>query len=92
MSGFAKLLSPKSKLWIVALLVGALHIPMRTTNYRAVSIVAYSTYTELCDARHDFAKSMHEDSKNIYSIFFSIIRESKLDVSLISPNLKPTLF
>ena len=35
---------------------------------------------------------MHENSKNIHSIFFSIIRESKLDVSLISPNLKPTLF
>ena len=30
---------------------------------------------------------MHENSKNIYAIFFSIIRESKLDVSLISPNV-----
>jgi len=38
MSGFAKLLGPKGKLWIVALLVGALHfsqrIPLRLRMFK----------------------------------------------------------
>ena len=47
MSGFAKVLSPKGKLWIVALLVGAIHLisfPKSTQevalNY---SVIAHST-------------------------------------------------
>ena len=47
MSGFAKLLSPKGKLWIVALLVGALHLISFAKSTQEValkySVIAHST-------------------------------------------------
>ena len=73
MSGFAKLMSPKGKLWIVALLVGALHLSFAKPDIASLQFIQLSNQS-MHNNRSNRHKSLRHSAFDNFSGQSSICR------------------